>query len=381
MPKRSAASISGPGREQQRLLDRRAQLAHVALPLVGHAGPQRVGRERLHLAMEARRGVLQEVVDQERDVLAALGERRDHQLDDAQAIVQVLAEAAGAHRRLEVLVGGGEHAHVDADRLVAADALELLLLQRAQQLRLRLERHVAALVEEQRAAVGGLELALAPRDRAGEGAALVPEELALDQLAAERRAVDLHHRLRAPRAPVVERVRDQLLAGAALAADEHRHVGVGDPVDGLEQPAHRRAGADDALEAVGAVHLLEEPAVVAAQQHAFHHAADDHPELVVVERLRDVVRGAELHRLHRGLLRAVGGDHDHGEVGIEGAGALEDLHAADAVHAQVGDHEVEAAGLDAAERLLAARWRSRPGSPPSRAGRAAPGGAPSRRRR
>ena len=80
-------------------------------------------------------------------------ERRDHQLDDLQAVVEVLAEAAGLHRRLEVLVRRGEEPHVDLDRLVAADALELLLLERAQQLRLRLERHVAELVEEERAAV------------------------------------------------------------------------------------------------------------------------------------------------------------------------------------------------------------------------------------
>ena len=39
----------------------------------------------------------------------------------------------------------------------AADALELALLQHAQQLRLRLERQLADLVEEQRAAVGELE--------------------------------------------------------------------------------------------------------------------------------------------------------------------------------------------------------------------------------
>ena len=36
------------------------------------------------------------------------------------------------------------------------------------------------------------------------------------------------------------------------------------------------------------------------------------------------------------------------------ARVLEHLHAADAVHAEVGDDDVEAAGLDAADRLLAA---------------------------
>ena len=106
------------------------------------------------------------------------------ELDDPQAVVEVLAEAARrATAASRSWLVAARSAHVDADRLVAADALELLLLQRAQELRLRLERHVADLVEEERAAVGGLELALAARDRAGERAALVAEELALDQLA------------------------------------------------------------------------------------------------------------------------------------------------------------------------------------------------------
>ena len=45
-------------------------------------------------------------------------------------------------------------AHVHLDRLVAADALDLVLLEHAQHLRLGGEVHVADLVEEQRAAVG-----------------------------------------------------------------------------------------------------------------------------------------------------------------------------------------------------------------------------------
>ena len=40
--------------------------------------------------------------------------------------------------------------------------------------------------------------------------------------------------------------------------------------------------------------------------------------------------------------------------GIDAARVLEHLHAADAVHAEIGDHDVEVAALDAAERLLAA---------------------------
>src|SRR5262249_25627534 len=121
----------GPRGEQERLLDRRAQLADVPLPLVEETGPERVAGERLHVASEARRRVLEKVVDEERDVLPSLRERWDHELDDAEAVVEVLAEAAGLHGRLEVLVRRREKADVHPDRRVAPDPLELLLLDRA----------------------------------------------------------------------------------------------------------------------------------------------------------------------------------------------------------------------------------------------------------
>ena len=50
-------------------------------------------------------------------------------------------------------------------------------------------RDLADLVEEERAAVGLLEAPLATRDRAGERAALVAEQLALEERLGERRAV------------------------------------------------------------------------------------------------------------------------------------------------------------------------------------------------
>ena len=62
-------------------------------------------------------------------------------------------------QRLQVLVGRADDAHVDRDLLAAADALDHAVLQEAQQLRLQRQRHVADLVEEQRAAVGDLDLA------------------------------------------------------------------------------------------------------------------------------------------------------------------------------------------------------------------------------
>ena len=94
----------------------------------------------------------------------------------------------------EVLVRRGEHAHVDVHHVLAADARDLAALQGAEHLRLRHEVHVADLVEEERAAVRLLEEPALLLLRAGEGAALVAEQLALDELARDRGAVHLHER-------------------------------------------------------------------------------------------------------------------------------------------------------------------------------------------
>src|SRR6185369_11104470 len=95
-------------------------------------------RERSDRTLEALRRLLQEVIDEQRDVLATLAERRQHDLDDAQPIVEVLAEASGSHRRLEVVVRRRDQPDVDGDGVVATDALERFLLDGAEELRLGL---------------------------------------------------------------------------------------------------------------------------------------------------------------------------------------------------------------------------------------------------
>ena len=72
-----------------------------------------------------------------------------------------------------------------------AHALELSRLQHPQEFCLELERQLSDLVEEKRRPIGQLEPADLARDRAGEGSSFVAEELALDELGRERRAIDL----------------------------------------------------------------------------------------------------------------------------------------------------------------------------------------------
>ena len=96
----------------------------------------------------------------------ALAQRGQADRHDVEPVEEVLAERALRDELLQIAVRRRDEAHVDADRLDAADALELALLQRAEELHLHLDGDLADLVEEERAAVRELEaprLAVRPR--------------------------------------------------------------------------------------------------------------------------------------------------------------------------------------------------------------------------
>ena len=103
-------------------------------------------------------------------------------------------------------------------RLGRAERADLAVLEHAQQAHLHARVRLADLVEEDRAAVRDLEQALLVGVRAGEGAAPVAEELALEQRVGQRGAVLRDEALVLARARVVDGARDQVLAGAGLAA-------------------------------------------------------------------------------------------------------------------------------------------------------------------
>ena len=144
-------------------------------------------------------------------VAASLAQRRQLDDDDREPVVQIEAEATAVHLGAEIAVRRRDDAHVDRDVVLAADAPDAPPLEHAEQVRLDRERELADLVEEERAAVRALERADVRAIGAGERAALVPEELALDERRDDRRAVDDDERTarcagslrgaRSPRAP------------------------------------------------------------------------------------------------------------------------------------------------------------------------------------
>src|SRR5205085_2879012 len=125
---------------------------------------------------------------EQRDVLAAIAQRRQLEAHDVEPIEEVRAERAAVDRLAQIAVCGGDQANVELDRAGSADAAYRTLLERAQQLRLHVDRQLADLVEKQRTAARGLEYSELAFGGAGERAALVPEQLALDQRRRNRAA-------------------------------------------------------------------------------------------------------------------------------------------------------------------------------------------------
>ena len=101
----------------------------------------------------------EEVLGDLREVTETSAEGRDLEGDALEAVVEVFAEVAALDHRLEIAMGRADHAHVGADGLGSADALERLLLEHAEQGDLRARGDVADLVEEERSALGHLEAA------------------------------------------------------------------------------------------------------------------------------------------------------------------------------------------------------------------------------
>ena len=112
------------------------------------------------------------------------------QVDDIEAEIQILAELCPSSLRLRDRGWWWRSGGFDLDRRGAADAVDLALLNARSSLACRRVIHLADFVEQQRAAIGLLELADAAGDGAGEGALFMAEQLAFQQIFRNGGAID-----------------------------------------------------------------------------------------------------------------------------------------------------------------------------------------------
>src|SRR4030095_3357831 len=214
--------------------------------------------------------------------------------DDVEAIVEILAEPLVPHELGEILVGGGDDAHVHPQAARAAHPLELALLEDTEDLGLGHRGKIRNLVEEERTPIGQLEASLLAPSRPREGALIVAEELGLERRLGRRRAVDAQEGPRPARRAVVDGPRHSLLARAALTLNEYGGRAVGDLLD---PPHHLLSGGADADQVALAEQIVEaalEGPVLLDQGAALQGLTDHTKELGALERLGGGDEGAVL---------------------------------------------------------------------------------------
>ncbi len=215
--------------------------------------------------------------DQASQIVSPLAQRRHAQRDLGQAVKERLAEPSPRDLGLQIGVGGRQDPHVDLAGSTVSYAHELARLERPQHHGLDVRVGVDDLVEEQRAYVRRGEVTVLVRDCAAERTADVAEERARRERGRQRPHV--HRLVRALRAVAraVDGTRDELLAGATLAPDEHPQPGLRHAVDLATELPHR-VPVTDQIERGRSAPLHESDAV--KQQHTTigeleHHATFD----------------------------------------------------------------------------------------------------------
>ena len=198
-------------------------------------------------------------------------------------------------------------------------------------------------------------------DRAGERAALVPEQLALDERLRKGAAVDGDERSGAARTRSVDRPRDQLLAGAALALDEDVALVVLQAAHLALQRADRRGAPDQLGRVVPLGELLLELPIPVEETAAIDRLADCGADPVdVFERFLQVVERAAAHAADRALDARVAGHHDDLDLGPVPAQLIEEVEPAAIAEEQIEQNHVEIRVLETLARAFPVARRRDP---------------------
>ena len=158
-------------------------------------GVLRGGRQAQAAQSQAGAVQLQKPPGQQQHVVATFAQRWNGDGVHRQAVVQVGAEAAVAHMLTQTAVGGGDDPHVHPPGAVGTQALDLAVLQGAQQFGLHGQRQLAHLVKEQCAAFGRFKPAGPVAHRPRERAPHVTKQLTFGQRLGQGGAVHMHQRL------------------------------------------------------------------------------------------------------------------------------------------------------------------------------------------
>src|SRR3954447_24663759 len=163
-------------------------------------------------------------MEEQRNIACPFAKRREPDWKHVQPIIQVHSEPLFSHHTLKILVRSGNYPHIDASRLRTPESFELLFLNHAQELGLKLDRQLANFVQEKRTTMGGLKPTYSLCQGPSKGTSLMSKELALDQRGRDCRTVECYEPLLASGASVMNGSSDDLFPCTRLTANENRTI-------------------------------------------------------------------------------------------------------------------------------------------------------------
>src|SRR5712671_7580811 len=133
------------------------QFPDVARPAIAREGVHGFVGNTLDLFSHAPGVLIGEVVNQKRNVITAIAQRRDVNRKHVQTIVKVAPKLFFGDQLGEAGIRRRQQANIDALCASAAQAFKFLLLQDSQKLGLQFERYIADLIQKERSLVRQLE--------------------------------------------------------------------------------------------------------------------------------------------------------------------------------------------------------------------------------
>ncbi len=212
--------------------------------------------------------------------------------------------------------------------------MDLSGLQEAQQLDLQRGRQLTDLVEKQGPVAGGFDGSPVVAVGAGEGALAVAEELTFEQVFGDRSAVYGHEGAVGIGAETVQRAGDEFLAGACLAANQHRN-------GQRRYPGDRVVDVDDGGVVADDHRFRARIETVMARLGRVKGRPDSSHERLDSKRLGQIVEHAQPTRRGGGLDGAVGRHQD--ELGLRRVrpAVLEQLETGTVPEVDAGDDDIE----------------------------------------
>ena len=322
-------------------IDRTLQFSDIPWPIVAQQNLHRFGRQRPERLSVALTYLLEKRVREQGNVFFALTKRRDAYLNDVEPIIEIFPKFSLPDKRSEIPIRCRDQTNFRVDALVPADAFEDARVESAQKFDLNIGINFADFIQEERSACGLFESADASLGRSSECPALMTEKLAFDQLRCERRTVKRNKTRLVAIAEIMDRVRDQFLAGPALADEKNCGAARGHLANGVEDFMHRPGFTDQVFQTETFIYLMAELNIFLLRLASLDSPRDLEPEFVDVYGLGHKVVSAALHRFDGSGNRAISGHQQANRRSWSLKDLLDQRHPVFPAQPQVGQDQID----------------------------------------